>query len=64
MSPSAREIAQLNIKYYRQKLQTETDPVTLKTIATLLKEEEVKLATMTRSSQQPQGFSDSTQFRQ
>jgi hypothetical protein len=43
MSPSARQIMELNIEYYRKKLQTETDPATRRTIAKLLREEELKL---------------------
>lgn len=49
MSISAREIIELNIKYFREKLEIETDPPTRKTIAKLLREEEVKLARLVRS---------------
>ena len=42
MSSSAREIIELNIKFYREKLRTETDESKRRTIATLLAEEEAK----------------------
>ena len=49
MSPSAREIVELNIEYYRKKLEMETDPSTRRTIAKLLQEEEVKFRELTAS---------------
>ena len=44
MSPTVREIIELNIKYYMQKLRTETDSSRRQMIAKLLREEEIKLA--------------------
>jgi hypothetical protein len=46
VSPSARMIIELNIKHYRQLLQTEANPSKRQTIAKLLAEEEAKLATL------------------
>ncbi len=54
MSPSVREIIELNIDYYLRKLRTESDPSKRRTIAGLLREEEIKLAKLARSiSDQP-----------
>lgn len=44
MGPSVRLIIELNIKHYRGLLESEKDPVKLKTIAKLLEEEKQKLA--------------------
>jgi hypothetical protein len=44
MSPSARVIIELNIKYYRELLKSETDAVKRRTVTQLLAEEEAKLA--------------------
>lgn len=49
MSPSVREICALNIKFYREKLRTETDEPRRRTIAQLLAEEEAKLIKAARS---------------
>jgi hypothetical protein len=46
MSTSAREIAELNIRYYCDLLRTETDQKKRQTIAKLLTEEEAKLAAL------------------
>ncbi len=46
MGTSAREIAELNIRHYRNLLKTETDPEKRRTIAALLAEEEAKLAAL------------------
>jgi hypothetical protein len=46
MEPSAREIIDLNIKYYRKLLMTEEDPSKRETIAKLLAEEEAKLTNL------------------
>ncbi len=43
MGTSAREIAELNIRYYRDLLKTETNPKKRETITQLLAEEEAKL---------------------
>jgi len=44
VSPSVREIIELNIEHFRKLLKTETDPLRRETIAKLLAEEEAKLA--------------------
>jgi hypothetical protein len=44
MSPSVRTIIELNIKYYRELLKSETDAIKRGTVAQLLAEEEAKLA--------------------
>jgi hypothetical protein len=44
MSVAARTIVELNIKHYRELLNTENDPSKRRTIAKLLDEEEAKLA--------------------
>jgi len=44
MHPSVRMIIELNIKHYRDLMQTETDTSKRRVIAELLAEEEVKLA--------------------
>jgi hypothetical protein len=44
MSPSVRMIIELNIRRYRELLETETDPSKRQTIEQLLAEEEAKLA--------------------
>lgn len=44
MSVAARTIIELNIKHYRELLNTETDPSKRRTIARLLAEEEARLA--------------------
>jgi hypothetical protein len=44
MSIAARTIIELNIKRYRELLNTETDPSKRQTIAKLLAEEEARLA--------------------
>jgi hypothetical protein len=49
MSTLAREIIELNIAYYREKLQTETDPSKCGMIAKWLKEQEIKLVRLGRS---------------
>jgi hypothetical protein len=46
MDSSERTIIGLNIRHYRELLKTETDPVKRRTIATLLAEEEAKLASL------------------
>jgi hypothetical protein len=46
MDSSERTIIGLNIRRYRELLKTETDPVKRQTIATLLAEEEAKLASL------------------
>jgi hypothetical protein len=46
MCPSGRTIIELNIKHYRQLLKYETEPTKRQTIATLLAEEEAKLASL------------------
>jgi hypothetical protein len=46
MDFSERTIIGLNIRHFRGLLKTETDPAKLRTIATLLAEEEAKLATL------------------
>ena len=43
VSCSPRTIIELNLKFYRDLLKTETDPAKRRTIATLLAEEEAKL---------------------
>lgn len=48
MSPSDREIIELNIKFYGKKLQTESDESKRRTIAALLAEEKAKLTKMVR----------------
>lgn len=47
MGPSAKIIAELNIRHYRSLLMRETDSSKRQTIATLLAEEEAKLAKLT-----------------
>ena len=49
MSPSVREIIELNIEYYRRKLRTETDSPRRQMIAKLLREEEIKLVRLAQS---------------
>ena len=44
MSVAARTIIELNIKHYRQLLNTESDPSKRRTIAKLLAEEEARLS--------------------
>jgi hypothetical protein len=46
MSTSARVIAELNIRRYRNLLKTETDPKKRRTIAALLAQEEAKFAAL------------------
>lgn len=44
MSVAARTIIELNIKHYRELLNTESDPSKRRTIAKLLAEEEARLS--------------------
>jgi hypothetical protein len=44
VNTSALEIAELNVRHYRDLLKAETDPKKRRTIAALLAEEEAKLA--------------------
>jgi hypothetical protein len=44
MNHSERTIIELNIEYFRDLLKSATDPLKRQTIATLLAEEEAKLA--------------------
>jgi hypothetical protein len=55
MVSSERTIIGLNIRRYRELLQTETDPVKRRTIATLLAEEEAKLASLDNEKGSPSG---------
>jgi hypothetical protein len=48
MDSSERTIIELNISHYRRLLTTETEPGKRQTIATLLAEEEAKLASLER----------------
>jgi hypothetical protein len=48
MVSSERTIIELNLRHYRALLTTETDPAKRQTIATLLSEEEAKLAVLDR----------------
>lgn len=43
MSPSARQIIELNIEYFRKKLETESEPFKRRIIAGLLRDEEARL---------------------
>jgi hypothetical protein len=51
MSPPVRMIIELNIKHYRNLLKSETDESKRQTIATLLAEEERKLAKLASKSE-------------
>jgi hypothetical protein len=46
MDSSERTIIGLNIRHFRELLKTETDPAKRRTIATLLAEEEARLASL------------------
>jgi hypothetical protein len=48
MSPSARTIVELNIRHFREILETEKDPVKRETILRLLQEQEGKLADLAK----------------
>jgi hypothetical protein len=48
MSPSVREIIELNLNHYRTLLKTEGDVAKRRTIAKLLAEEETKLVKLLR----------------
>lgn len=50
VNASERTVAELNIRHYRALLTTETDPGKRRTIATLLKEEEARLADLEKKS--------------
>lgn len=50
MSPSASEIAELNIRHYRSLLRSETDKLKRRTILELLAEEEARLGTLRERS--------------
>ena len=51
MSPSVRMIIELNIKHYRNILQSETDPSKRQTVLQLLAEEEAKLAKLSSKNE-------------
>lgn len=46
MSSSPREIVELNIRYFRELLETEQDPAKRETVTRLLAEHEQKLAAL------------------
>jgi hypothetical protein len=58
MPPFARYIIEMNIRHYRKKLETETDPRTRQTIESLLWREERELRELARPAVRPQGSSD------
>ena len=63
-----RTVAKLNIEYFRQKLETETDETRRRTLVQLLSEEQAKLAALIEKSAdkidvRPLVFGPSTSFQ-
>jgi hypothetical protein len=58
MPPFALDIAELNIRHYRQKLETETNPQTRRIIEDLLRREEIELANLAQSARGQEAASE------